>query len=228
MIDAALRAVAQIFAPEFRAVLWRSLGITLALLILVWFSLEGLLQLFVTVPYPWLDTLIAILAGLGLFIGLIFLLGPITSLVAGLFVDEIAAHVERRDYPEDAPGRELPVARSLIMSAKFAALVVAVNLVALMLLLVPGINAIAFLGANGYLLGREFFELAAMRHMSVEEARALRRANRLRVFTGGLLIAGLVAIPLANLFTPLFATAFMVHVFKKVQGRSAPSPMGHG
>ena len=71
--------------------------------------------------------------------------------------------------------------------------------------------------ANGYLLGREFFELAALRHMSREEAAELRSAKGLQVFLAGLVIAGFLAVPLLNLLTPLFATAFMVHVFKKMR-----------
>lgn len=229
MISAALLAINQIFTPPFRKVFWRALGITILLLILIWFGFEGLLGLFVDLPYPWLDTVIAIIAGLGLFVGLIFLVGPITSLVAGIFLDEIAAVVEQTHYPADAPGRELPIVQSLVLSAKFFLLVILVNLTALLLLLVPGINIVAFLGANGYLLGREYFQLAAMRHMSVEEAMALREENRVQVFLAGLVIAGFVAIPLLNLLTPLFATAFMVHVFKRLQLRSeltAPARAG--
>lgn len=219
MLAAATKALDQILTPPFRSVLLRSLGITLLLLIVIWFGIEGLIGLFV-LPWPWLETAVSILAGLGVMVGLAFLIGPITSAVAGLFLDEVAGHVERTYYPGERPGRELPLAISLVLSAKFAALVAAVNLVALFLLLLPGINLVAFLAANGYLLGREYFELAAMRHMPVDEARALRRTHGGRVFFAGLLIAGFMAVPLVNLLTPLFATAFMVHVFKNVQRRA--------
>ena len=99
---------------------------------------------------------------------------------------------------------------------RFALLSIAVNLVALILLFVPGLNLVAFIGANGYLLGREYFELAAMRFRSVDEARAMRRHFGVTVFFAGLVIAGFVAIPLLNLFTPLFATALMVRVHKRL------------
>jgi len=217
MLAAAVKAINQILSPPFRNVLWRSLGITVALLVVIWLGLQALLGTVVDLPYGWLDAAIAIFAGLGLIVGMAFLVGPITSLVAGLFLDEIAAHVEARHYPDDPPGRDLPLARSLVLSAKFAVLVVLVNVVALLLLLLPGVNLIAFLVANGYLIGREYFELAALRHLPEAEAKRLRRENRARVFLGGLMIAGLLAVPLVNLLTPLFATAFMVHLFKRVQ-----------
>ncbi|MDP2620163.1 MAG: sulfate transporter family protein [Hyphomicrobiales bacterium] len=218
MLEAAVKAINQVLSPPFRNVLWRSLGLTLALLVVIWLALQAMLGHFLTLPYLWLDAAIAVFAGLGLLVGMAFLVGPITSLVAGLFLDEIAAHVEASDYPDDPPGRDLPVARSLMLSAKFAVVVVLVNIGALLLLLLPGINLVVFLVANGYLIGREYFELAALRHLPQAEAKRLRRTNRVQVFLGGLMIAGLLAVPLLNLLTPLFATAFMVHLFKRVQG----------
>jgi CysZ protein len=89
-----------------------------------------------------------------------------------------------------------------------------VNSLALFLLLIPGINLIAFYFGNGYLLGREYFELAAMRHMPPEEAKQLRKANRVTVLLCGLIIAGVASVPILNLITPLFATAFMVRIYK--------------
>ena len=111
---------------------------------------------------------------------------------------------------------------------RFFFVVLAVNLVALLLLLVPGVNLIAFYAGNGYLLGREYFEMAAMRHLPAAKARALRKSNRLVVFLGGLIIAGLASVPILNLVTPLFATAFMVRVYKGLATRAglrlAPYP----
>ena len=62
MIAAAIAALNDVFSPPFRAVLWKSLGLTLVLLIGVWFGLQALLSLFVALPYPWLETTIAIVA----------------------------------------------------------------------------------------------------------------------------------------------------------------------
>ncbi len=85
-----------------------------------------------------------------------------------------------------------------------------------MLLLAPGVNVFAFLAANGYLLGREYFELAAMRYRGFDEARAMRRHFGVQVFLAGLIIAGFVAVPVLNLCTPLFATAFMTRLHKRL------------
>jgi uncharacterized protein involved in cysteine biosynthesis len=69
------------------------------------------------------------------------------------------------------------------------------------------------------LLGREYFELAAMRYHGVDAAKALRKSNRATVFVAGLFIAAFVSIPIVNLATPLFAMALMVHIHKQVMAR---------
>lgn len=216
MIDAARLAFADIFSPPFRAVMWKSLGLTIGLLILIWLGLQALFGWLVDIEsYPWIETVLAILAGAGLLVGLAFLVAPVSSLFAGLFTDEVASLVERQHYPHDTPGRDVPVLESIRDTIFFTGVVIVVNLVALVLLLVPGVNLVAFFVGNGYLLGREFFEAAARRFHDRIDARALRQANAGRVFLGGLVIALFLAIPLLNLFTPLFATAFMVHVYKR-------------
>jgi CysZ protein len=118
----------------------------------------------------------------------------------------------------------MPLIPSLILSVKFFGVIVAGNIAALLLLLVPGVNFIAFFVVNGYLLGRQFFEFAAMRFLSEADAKALRRQNALTVFIFGLIIAAFLAIPLLNLLTPLFAAALMVHVHKGVALREKKRP----
>jgi CysZ protein len=159
---------------------------------------------------------LAIVTGLGLIAGAIFLMGPISSLIAALFVDDVAEEVERTSFPADPVGRALPIAQSLALSARFFGLVLLVNFIALLLLLVPGINLIAFFVANGYLLGREYFQLAAMRYRPMEEALVLRREHAVRIFLAGLAIAVVVLVPVLNLVTPVFATALMVRVHKRL------------
>jgi CysZ protein len=224
MLDDALAAFRQIFTPPFRAVLIKMLGLTLILLALVWFGLDRLVLHFIHVQTAWVATLLSLITGIGLFVGLAFLLAPTSSLVAGLFLDELAENVEREIYPPDRIGRPLPAGYAVWLAVRFALVSALVNLIALMLLLVPGINAIAFFVANAYLLSREFFELAALRYRPLEEVRALRRRHPLRIFLAGLLIAALLAVPIFNLLTPLFGTAFMVRVHKRIAPPAARRP----
>jgi CysZ protein len=236
IIDAALKALNRLLTPEFRSVFWKTLGLTLLLLAGLWASIR---QIFFIYAWPWMEQLLpgmpawagwlgivaAIAAGLGLALVLALMIAPVTALVAGLFLDDVAEVVERTDYPNDPAGDALPLGRSIVVSLKFLGVVILGNLMALALLFVPGINLIAFFVINAYLLGREFFEFAAMRYRSEAEAKALRSHYGVTVFLAGLLIAGFMAIPLVNLLTPLFAAALMVHLHKAISQREAAKPV---
>jgi CysZ protein len=213
-------ALSQVLSAPFRRVLLKCVGLALVFLVLAGFGLDRLLAYLVDTPYGWLDTAIAVASALGIVAAAIYLMPPVTILVAGIFLDEIAALVEKRYYPEDPPGRPLPALTAVGLSVAFFLVVLGVNIVALLLLLLPGINLVAFFLANAYLLSREYFELAAMRYRPGEEARAMRRAHAGHIFAVGLFIAIIVAIPIVNLITPLFGTALMVHTHKRLSRRA--------
>lgn len=223
MIQDAIFAFRQVFAPAFRRVLFKSLGLTIAILIVAWLALERALTYFVAIDNAWIATTVAVLAGLSLFVAIIFLVAPISALVAGFYLDELAEQVETTSSPIWPPGQASPTGQSVGLAARFALLALAVNLGALLLLLVPGVNAIAFLAANAYLMGREFFELAAMRYRPMQEAQALRRAHAPYLFLAGLPIALFLSVPILNLLTPLFGVAYMARVHKRVSGFKPPS-----
>jgi CysZ protein len=112
------------------------------------------------------------------------------------------------------PGTALPLGQAISGSIKFLGIVILGNLIALFLLFIPGVNLVAFFLVNGYLLGREFFEFAAMRYRTPAEARLFRAKHASTVLLAGLLVAAFLAIPFVNLLTPLFAAGLMVHLHK--------------
>jgi CysZ protein len=219
MLVAAGQAFRELFTPPFRAVLIKCVGFTIALFALLIVAIVWGFGYFLQWPEQ-IETAVQVLGGFALVVASIFLIPPVTSLVAGLYLDDIADQVENTNFPAEAPGRALPTAQAIATALRFFLVVLVVNLVALFLLLVPGVNLIAFYAGNGYLLGREYFELAATRHMPSAEARRLRKSNRLTVFLCGLIIAGLASVPILNLVTPLFATSFMVRVYRGLAARS--------
>ncbi|WP_027142194.1 sulfate transporter family protein [Mesorhizobium sp. WSM3626] len=232
IFDAARTAALELLSPPFRSVFIKTLGLTLLALVALWFGLTSLVEWLVL---PWLQTLLpgipswagwlgGLIAAIALAFGMALLVAPVTAVIAGLFLDDVAEVVERTDYPGDPAGRAMPALRSLVLAIKFFGVVILGNIVALLLLLVPGINIAAFFIVNGYLLGREFFEFAAMRFRPEEDARALRRHYAGTVFLSGLVIAAFLAVPLLNLLTPLFAAAMMVHLHKAVSAREAARP----
>ena len=142
----------------------------------------------------------------------------VTALVASVFVDEIADEVERVHYPADRPGTALPLSRALIEGVKTALLAVLLYLLALPFFFFAGVGVVVFFLVTAYLLGREYFLLAAMRFRSVDEAKAFRKQHASTVFASGCVLAAFVSIPIVNLATPLFGTAFMVHMHKRLSG----------
>lgn len=230
ILQSARLSFLNLFAPETRSAFWKVLGLTILVLMGLWFALRGVFigyvwpyvaDLLPSVPdwAGWLTFIFAILAGIGLALGLALLIAPVTALIAGLFLDDVAEVVEKRDYRNDPAGTEMPLGRAMIESVQFLGVVILGNIIALLLLFLPGINLIAFFLVNGYLLGREFFEFAAMRFRPPHQAKAFRRKHQGTVFLAGLLIAGFLAIPIVNLLTPLFAAGLMVHLHKALSVR---------
>lgn len=195
------------------------MGITIVLFFVVWLLIDQLFSAFV-IPFlddwTWLITALVWITGIGLVIGAGFLLAPVTAVFAGLFLDEIAEQVERDQYPQDPVGRPMPLALGAVLASKFALLVLAANFLALLLVWLAGFGVVIFFLLNGYLLGREYFQFAAMRYRSEAEARALRKKYSFEVFAVGMVIAGFISIPILNLLTPVFAAKAMVHLHKAV------------
>ena len=227
ILEAARRALADLFSPALRPVLMKTIGLTLAGLIGLWFALDALAD-WLALPFVddlvgmlpewagWLSAMAAVLVGVALALALALLLGPAAAIVAGLFLDDLAERVEARSYPGDALGSALPLATSIAHSVTFFGVMLVGNLVGLILLLVPGVNLIAFFMINGSLLGREFFEFAAMRFLPPAEAKGLRRRHSGTIFLAGLLVAAMLAVPVLNLFAPFFGAALMIHLHKLI------------
>ncbi|GHC80639.1 sulfate transporter family protein [Limoniibacter endophyticus] len=231
IFDSVRLALKDLFRPEFRKAFIKTLLLTLLALVVIWFGLKWLFD-FLALPFltemmrpsgewaSWLGTLSSILFAILSAFGLAFMVAPASALVAGLFQDDVAERVEETSYPEQPVGQSLPLGESAVASLKFLAIVIIGNIFALLMLLIPGVNLIAFFVVNGYLLGREFFEFAAMRYRTPSEARAFRAEHRVTIFLAGLAVALFLAIPFLNLLTPLFATSMMVHLHKRLSVRS--------
>lgn len=233
MLDAAAKALSQMLSPQMRRILWRSIALALGLIAVVAVGLQRLLSWLTTSGEQWAGTLLgpnyntpidilawilSIAAALGIVVGAVFLMPAVTALVASIFVDEVAEEVERAHYPAEGPGTALPLSRALIEGIKTALLAVLLYLVALPFFFFAGIGVIVFFIVAAYLLGREYFLLAAMRFRSIEEAKAFRKEHASTVFAAGCVVAAFVSIPIVNLATPLFGTAFMVHMHKRLSG----------
>ncbi len=231
MLDAAIKALSQMFSPPFRMVLLKSVGLALILVVLIGVALQRLFVWLATFGEGWAEGLVgpgahtpltilgwifSIAAALGIVAGAIFLMPAVSALVGSFFTDDIALEVERQHYPGEPAGTPVPLARALLEGVKTALLAVGVYLLALPFLLVAGVGVVIFFVATAFLLGREYFELVAMRHHPVAEAKRLRKEHHGTVLVAGLFVAAFVSIPIVNLATPLFGTAMMVHVYRRI------------
>ncbi len=237
MFGAAGKAFVQIFTAPFRRVLLKSVGLALLILVGLGIMLHRVIAALSAQGAEWATGvwgtqwiwnlavwLISFAAGLGLFAGALLLMPAVTAFVGTFFVDEIAELVEREHYGTAPAGRALSFGRALAEGTKTALLAIAVYLAAAPFLLIAGLGFVVMFLANAYLLGREYFLLAAMRFRPPGEAKALRRMRRTDVFLAGLIVAFVVSVPVVNLITPLFATALMVHVHKRLSAGAALTP----
>jgi uncharacterized protein involved in cysteine biosynthesis len=219
------------FTAPFRSVLLKSAGLAIALLAVLVIALSRLVTWLTSTGTHWaegelgthaheplmlLGWLVAFALGSGLLAGAVVLMPAVTALVASFFTDEIAEKVEQSHYPLDPPGVIVPLPRAILEGLKVAVLSIVVYICCAPFVIFAGFGALLLFLANAYLLGRVYFDLAAMRFHPVAEAKAMRRVHRATIFIAGLFIAGFVLIPILNLATPLFGTAFMVHMHKRL------------
>lgn len=221
MFTAFTQAIAQLGDPRIRRVVLLSVGLTISLYVALVAGLWVLLTSTAVVALPWADMLIDVLGGVAVFALALLLFPAVTSMVVGLFLDDVADAVEARHYPNLAPPRRQSLGQSLASGLKLGGLAVLLNLLVLPLLFVPIVNLVVFYGLNGYLLSREYFELVALRRHDAEAVRALRRRHRVRLWLVGAGITVLATIPFVNMVFPVIGVAAMVHTAHRLGLKSA-------
>lgn len=224
------KAFLQLSDPRFRRVLWFALAIAAAIFALLWALAYYGLSWAGTALADWAaqegfwNDAVEWLIGLGGFAAVLvasFLLFPaIMGLAQSLFLEAAADAVEARHYPDLPPAGAQPVFEALWDGLSLAATTLLVNLLALPFYFLPVLNIVVFYGVNGYLLGREYFEVVAVRRMPRESLRGVRRQYRGRILLAGVAIAVLLTIPLVNLLAPVVATAYMVHIVEGIRRKA--------
>lgn len=209
------RAFESLGDRRVRGYVWLGIGLSAVALIGLTVAVSTTLAALSLVDIGWLDSVIDWLGALATAIVAVLLFPATVGLVSGLFLDRVAALVEARDYPEAArAAKDVPIATAAVAGVRLFLIAAAVNLLLLpVYLLLPGINLLLYLLVNGYLLGREFVELVALRHLSRTDADRLRRERRFAVWSAGAAIAALMVVPILNLAAPILSAIFMTHRF---------------
>ena len=223
MFAAFLKAFGQLADGTTRRSIWLSLGAAIAVFAALWLTIGTAIESTELFASGWLETIVDVLGWAATLVLTWFLFPAVFTVIASLFLERVAGATEARHYADlpEAPGARLGAA--LGATAGFLAAMVVLNLVMLIFLLIPPLFPFVFYGVNGYLLGREFFELVALRRIGLEEVRHLRKAHRGRLFLAGIVIAFLFTVPGLNLVAPVIATAAMVHLFENFR-RIPPGP----
>jgi len=229
MIFAAFfNAIAQIGDPRFRRVLGLGIGLTLALLVAAYAGFLVLIQWLVgpdaTVPVlgevRWLDDLLSIGSLIFMLILSVFLMVPVASAITSMFLDEVAQAVEDKHFPHLPPVPKIPMWEAIKDTVNFLGVLITANVLALILYAIVAPAAVfIFWGLNGFLLGREYFTLAAARRLGLPEAKKLRRKHMGTIWLAGTLMAMPLSIPLVNLVIPILGAATFTHIFHALHRR---------
>lgn len=221
-------ALGQTGDPRFRRVLFFGIVLTVALLVAVYAAFLGFLQWSVgeeaTLPLvgevTWLKDLLT-WSSLGVMLILsVFLMVPVASAITSMFLDDVADAVEARHYPALPPADRVPFGDALVDTIGFLGVIIVANLMALLIYAFFAPFALfIFWGMNGFLLGREYFTLAAMRRVGREGAKALRRKHFLTIWVAGVLMAMPLSVPLVNLLIPIIGAATFTHIFHRLERR---------
>lgn len=216
-----LKAVGQMTDRRFQGVLWGGIGLTILLLagmtaILLWI-LPNKISIWWYGEIEWLTGLLdgfAIAAMMGLSV---FIMVPVASLFMGLFNDRVAAAVEDRHYPHLGKAKGVPFRQAILDALNLFGLVLVVNFFGIIIYLLSNVAApLVFWVVNGILLGREFFQLAAMRRIGRSGARQLRAQHRFEIWCAGVLMAVPLTIPIVNLCVPVLGAATFTHLYHRL------------
>lgn len=229
MFSGLFLAIEQLGDPRIRGVIIRAVLISAAIFVALMVAAGWLLSGLSVFGIGWIDGAVSSLGGGAAFVIGLFLFPAFTGIIISFMLEEIASAVEARHYPNLPAPREEPMMEMVGNAVRFAGVTVFLNLlvfifvVPLMLITIVLIPLIPFVfyTLNGYLLGREYFEFAAVRRLDPAAGRTLRRRFKLRVFMCGIAIAVLMTIPFVNWLMPVVAAAYMVHVFEGVRGHAA-------
>jgi CysZ protein len=219
------RALTQLADPRFRRVIWFGLALAVALLFAMYAAVLMVVQVFTpdAITLPWvgevtgLSALLSIGSIAVMLVLSVFLMVPVASAFTGLFLDDVADAVEERYYPTLPDTPRTPFWPALLDSLRYFWLLVALNLLGLVVVIFSaGLGMVVLWAINGYLLSREYFVMVALRRMPPEDAHAMRRANVIRLWIAGVLMAIPLSIPLVNLLVPVVGAAVFTHLFHRI------------
>jgi uncharacterized protein involved in cysteine biosynthesis len=219
MLPDLFRAVAMLSDASVRRTFLLALGAALLMLVAMFPATIWLIEQAGSTGHVWIDRLLEVLGLAGTALIAWFLFPVIVAATLGFLLDGVVAATERRHMPTLPPARDLPLVTTLVYSLGFGLLVLVLNVLALPLYLVPGLNIPVFLALNSYLIGREYVELVLARRHGLHGLSALRKAHRRQLWSSGLITALILLVPIVNLLAPIVGSAFATLRVHRARGR---------
>lgn len=218
MYEAFVKSLAQLADRRTRGVLWQCVGLALVLYAIVVGTVWWGLSLLTETSWESVNKLIAALGGLIALVGGGLIYPALVTVLVGLFAEPLCRRVEALYYPDKGPGRAQPIGEIILGTIAFAGKTLGLNLLTLLLtFVIPGINIFVFVAINGYLVSVEYFEMVAVRRMTLKQADTLRKQHFVRLWGAGALFASGMAVPFLGVIAPVVAVIFMVHMLESLR-----------
>ncbi len=220
MLKSLLKSLAIFGDSFFWKIIFLSMLISLSILTIFWYGI-GYILIDIEFNSWWLSWLDWTMDGLVTWLGpivaiaLSYFLFPITfPLITLIFLNPIVLYLEKKYYPESTSTINAPTfMQSLPSTIKFTLTALVLNIVALPFYLIPVVNVVVYFSLNGYLFGREYYEMISLRYLSVQDMKKVRLENAIKIMKAGLVITGIFITPFLNIVAPIVATVLMVHLY---------------
>ncbi|MFK7867461.1 MAG: EI24 domain-containing protein [Alphaproteobacteria bacterium] len=239
IFESFIRAITQLFNPKIIGVVLKAVMLTVIgflipyiLLVFLLFQLDwGGLDLFgfeLVMIAGWLSGIS--FAVLSFVVGLIgWGLFPIVATAfIGLFSDQIIDAIEADDYQDRPAATDQGLVASLLNAVRFLAVLLAIHLALLPLYLITmaffGLGAILFALVNAWFIGREYFEMVALRRLDRRQMKDFRAAHPLLLLGFGMLATFSMSIPIIGFLIPVIMVIMMTHLFH--HHHAPPAPFG--
>ena len=210
---------------RFRSVLLQGIGLTLLLLVgasvLVFQLVQWVFPDVITLPWvgqiTFAEDLLSWGSVLVMMVLSIFLMVPVASAFTGIFLDDVMDAVEAKHYPGLPVAPRTGIVEGIREAGGFLAVLIVANVAALAAYLIFAPFApLIFYALNGFLLGREYFRMVALRRLGRAGARAEFRRHLPTVWIAGALMAVPLTIPVVNLLVPVLGAATFTHLFHRL------------
>lgn len=229
IIQAVLISFGRLFTLPMRRIFWRIFAISLAFLVIIWLLIRHIFAIYfmhfisplighISLSWGWIGFLALISFIFGISHLIYILLCPFITFIGSFFADDIIEIIERKDFSIHTLGKAMTMSESILFGLRFFFLAIFGNIIALMLYFIPPIHLLGFYVVNGYIFGRTYFMINALRFSNYSVAHALFQDNWALIFCAGIIIAIISAVPLFGVITPVFAPSFMCYIYKNIKG----------